>query len=204
MSDIIVQIDERTNKLQSLLNEMRELAQPRSNFALRHFVVAQHDTPARQRQQVLLELQGLMFELADRKDEIVLLELDIEELNERLEAETNPRQQTRLLIEQAGKRRRVESLQMLLDGRLRECDTLYAMLDEIPKVDNAELERQEADYWSKRLTRQYMIGQRDVGGNLNSMMGILTELGKPRPELAGEDHAFGLIGLSEDAVKRLR
>lgn len=198
MSDIIIEIDQRENKLRDLLDEMRELAQPRSNFALRHFVVATHDTPARQRQQVLLELQGLMFELADRKDEINLLELDIEELNELISKETDERNAMRLIIQRNAKMRKIESLTMLLDGRLRECDTLYGMLSEIPKVTNAELEAQEPDYWQKRLTRQYAVGSRDVGGNLQSIIGMLTEVGKPRPEIEADGGAvLGVIGLSD-------
>lgn len=198
MSDIIIEIDQRENQLRELLDEMRELAQPRSNFALRHFVVAAHDTPARQRQQVLLELQGMLFELADRKDEINLLELDIEELNELISKETDERSAMRLIIQRNGKQRKIESLTMLLDGRLRECDTLYGMLNEIPKVSNAELEAQEPDYWQKRLTRQYAVGARDVGGNLQSIIGMLTEVGKPRPEIEADGGAvLGVIGLSD-------
>jgi small-conductance mechanosensitive channel len=203
MSDLI-EIQNRQNQLRELLAEMRELNQPRSNFALRHFVVGQHDMPARQRQQVIIELQALMFELANQSDEIRLSELDIQDLNKELEQATEENQKERIRIRIGQKQRAIESQSLFLTGRLRECDTLYAMLKEMPKVTAEQFEAEEEAYWSARLSRQYILGQRDVGGNLTAVLQMLTEPGTPRPELEARLHnVMQVLGLSDDAIKKL-
>jgi len=191
-------------KLRDLLDEMSALSQPRSNYSLRHFVVGQHDLPARQRQQVLMELQGLMFELANQADEIRLNELDIEEMQEQIKGQGNSREVQRLRIKIGQKERANQSISMLLNGRLRECDTLYALLKEMPPVTSEQLEAEEEAYWAARLSRQYFLGQRDVGGNLTAILQTLTEPGKARPELDAKiPLALQILGLSDEAVKKL-
>lgn len=199
----ITELQTRQDKLRALLEEMRELSQPRSNYALRHFVVGQHDLPARQRQQVLLELQALMFELANQADEIRLLGLDLEDLRDQLE-KAEGRDRTRLEIQIGQKERAVESISILLDGRMRECDTLYAMLQEMPPVTGEKLEAEEEAYWAARLSRQFYLAQRDAGGNLTAILQMLTQPGQPRPEIAASlPESIKTIGLTDAAIKKL-
>ncbi len=201
--DQIRQIDERQSQLRELIGEMHELSQPRSNFALRHFVVGQHDMPARQRQQAVLELQGFLFDLANQADEIKLIELDLAEMRDKL-SEMTGNNLTRLQIEIGKKERSIEQISIHITGRLRECDTLYAMLQEMPKFNAEQLEAEEETYWANRLSRQYFLAQRDAGGNLTAILQMLTEPGQKRPELAGNFiSTANALGLTENAIKKL-
>lgn len=138
----------------------------------------------------------MMFELANTKDSIELANLDIDDLNEELKTAKGTNLE-RVKINIGKKHREIENLKINLAGRMRECDTLYAMLKEIPKVSLEELEKEEEEYWSKRLSRQYFLSQRDSGGNLSSILGMLTEPGKPRPEIETEiNHAISMLTLS--------
>jgi hypothetical protein len=197
------EITTRREQLHELIDEMKELSQPRSDFALKHFVVGQHDLPARQRQQAILELQSMMFELANQYDEICLARLDIEEFEEALD-KTEGRQKQRIQIQIDQKRRFIEGVEIGLTGRLRECDYLYAMLQHMPKVTAEQLEVEEEAYWAMRLSRQLLLAGRDPGGNLTAILQMLTDPGKPRPELAAEFvDALKLLGLSEGSIKML-
>lgn len=191
------QLIERQAKLQTLLDEMEELSQGRSNFALRHFVVGQHDLPGRQRQQVILELQSLMFEMADTADSMRLLEIDIDELQDQL-GSAEGRSKTKVEIQIGQKSRQVQALRLLLVGRMKECDTLFELLSVIPKVSADQLEAEEAEYWKARLARQFYVSQRDVGGNLNAILQMATVPGRSRPVLPAEiNEVAGVIGLPD-------
>lgn len=197
------EIEIRQEKLNALLDEMYELSQPRSDFALKHFVVGQHDLPARQRQQVLLELQGMMFELANTQDEIKLAELDLQDLDKEL-AEATGTESERVKIRIGQKKRYLESMNLTLTGRLRECDTLYSLLQSMPKVSKEEFEKQEAEYWSRRLTRQFLVSSKDVGGNLNSIIDMMTHPGKEKPVLPTSiEQLAQFLGLPDQSIKLL-
>jgi hypothetical protein len=212
MENKIVEAKKEESKLRDLLDEMIELSQGRSDYALRHFVVGQHDLPARQRQQVLVELQGLMFELANITDEIRLTEIDIEIIEAERRSMDNGKMNylqslefEKLGIEIGKKKRSIEQQNILLAGRLQECETLYAILQEIPKADKNALEAQEEEYWYRRLNRQFLLGQRDVGGNLNALLETLTEPGKEKPLIEGIESGAVLlaIGLTREETKKL-
>lgn len=174
------EIEIRQEKLKELIQEMTDLSQGRSNFALEHFVVGQHDTPHRQRQQVIFELQSMMFELANISDEIKLTEIDIEELNS-LNLDGFEQKRNNIKIQQ--KIRSVEQMKIRLSGLLSECDFLYKLLNVIPKVTKEEFENQELEYWSKRLTRQHFLQLRGDFGNLDAMLQMGTFAGQNKPEL---------------------
>jgi hypothetical protein len=198
-----IELKTRQENLRSLLDEMQELSQGRSNFALRHFVVGQHDLPGRQRQQAIIELQGMMFELANQADELRLAELDIEELQAGLKGKTGVEAE-RIKIKIGQKERQIEQINIRLTGQLRECDTLYAMLQELPAYTKEQFEAEEAAYWSRRLPRQFNLAQRDAGGNLTAILEMLTEPGKEKPSVAiSMDQLVAIMGLSEGSIKQL-
>jgi small-conductance mechanosensitive channel len=200
-----IELKTRQENLRSLLDEMQELSQGRSNFVLRHFVVGQHDLTGRQRQQVIVELQGMMFELANQADEINLAELEIRELQVALlDSKNTDIDIERLKIKIAQRERQIEQINIRLTGQLRECDTLYAMLQELPKYTKEQFEAEEEAYWGVRLPRQFALSQRDVGGNLTAILEMLTEPGKAKPSVAiSIDQLVAIMGLSEESTKKL-
>ena len=145
-------IKEITNRLSTLIDEMRVVEQPRSNYVLRHFVVAQHDTPMAQRKQILDELRSMMFFLADLNDDIKLAQLEKNEFIETLNNESfSDTERIRAGIFADKKSREIASNEMTLTGRIRECETLLEMLDEIPAFTREQYEDEQPLYWEHRV-----------------------------------------------------
>jgi hypothetical protein len=176
MNDITV----TQKQIEGLLGEMRELGQPRSDYALTHFVVGQHDLPGAQRKQILDELQAMMFSLGDVSDEKKLAEIDLAEALELLDRKFGYERE-REEIRIGGLRRKILSIEMHLEGRLRECETLLAMLDRIPRYTREQYEAEEPERWARRLTRQFVLHQRGDFGNLDALLQMATEPGQAKP-----------------------
>lgn len=178
-----------------LMQEMFALAQPRSNHALEHFVVLQHDMPGRQREQILAELESLSLAVAGFYDDYENAQLDLEECDEKWQHDSEmrfgsgvtdvqrERATARAEIEKRTLRRRMVNLHLAMTGRMREIHFLMKLLEKIPAYDREKFEQEEGTYWSKRLPRQHLLGQMGDAGNIEAVLQMLAEVGKPRPEL---------------------
>ncbi len=180
---------QRTDKLRELLPEMVELGRMRSDFALDHFVVGQHDMPGRQRAQALVELQSMYFGLGEVYDDLRLAQLDLEE---------KPRETPRQKIAAEGLERRILQLSINIYQRIKEIDHLIELLGKMPKYTAEQLEKEEAVYWATRLPRQAYLMPRDPGGNLDALLQYITKPGEDKPVLPAGPHTF-LLGLGIDA-----
>lgn len=180
-------------RLEEALREIEDFAQGRSNFALEHFVVLQHDLPARQRKQVLDELQVLLYAIYDLKDQQELKGIELEELEEQMQA-IEGRERRKLEIRARQLRREIWMLESQMRGREREAKTLLGILERIPRCSPEEFEAQEAEYWRRRLTRQWLEMQVGGAGNMSSLLGVFGEAGKPLPVVSGQENLMQLIG----------
>lgn len=170
----------RIDKMKERLNEMVELGRMRSNFALAHFVVGQHDTPGAQRAQALTELQVLFFSLSEVQDDIELAELELED--KRVELEYPKGNETRKkLIEMRKIERKLMQLRINIHQRMKEVDYLLELLDRLPQYSAESLEAEEPVRWAARLTRQAFMAQRDPGGNINALLDFITIPGAMKP-----------------------
>jgi predicted DNA-binding protein len=176
------EISKPLNSIQALMDEMREMGQPRSNYVLDHFVIGQHSTPETQRKQVLDELYALMFSIGDSHDDMRLAELEAQEYEGSLEKATGI-QAERLKVLAAKAKRKALALEIMIEGRIKEVEHLLAALDKLPKVSRAEFEAAQSHYWSVRLPAQFYLGQRDHGGNLAAILQMATEVGSHAPRL---------------------
>jgi hypothetical protein len=192
MSDEL-EVKQTISQIENLLNEMDELSQPRTNFALEHFVVGQHDMPGRQRTQVLAELQAMMFSLADTNDDITKAEIKLQ----RLSAWWYPKTVT-TRMETSKLQRNIRSMQIQRNGRMRECEFLLGLLDKMPLYTREELEKEEAEYWQRRLLRQHFLQTRGDFGNLDAILQMATSAGVSKPALpVGVDQVFTFMGMPE-------
>jgi hypothetical protein len=133
------------------VEEMRDafaaIQQPRSDFAIRHFVVGQHDTDTREYSQCVLELQIKYNNirralLTERK-----LQIEIQKLLDSGDEIKN--------IEAEEKQIDLEETRLAMQGAFREFECLYAIFRSFPKqYSYEELQAAEAEYWHKRLNRQ--------------------------------------------------
>lgn len=187
MNDIIEQIE-------CLSAEIEEFQQPRSDFSLRHFVVGQHDLPGRQRVQAILELQIKMFGMKRSLIEREKIRLEIERWKRKLESE-DELMRIRAGLEIQMKELDLAEIDLGLLGARREAETLLSILAVMPKYTRAQVEAEEAEYWMRRLTRQYVLGGRDIGGNLDAVLQIMTEPGQAKPiGLDGREAMMALLG----------
>jgi hypothetical protein len=181
--------------VESLMVEFVENQQPRSDFVLRHFVAGQHDLPGRQRAQVLTELQVKLSSIKRAKIERERILLRADQARKRYETGDAFGQREAVLdIEQAEVD--LEELNLAMVGAVRETNTLLGIFSTMPRYTREQLEAEEAEYWGRRLTRQYVVGGRDVGGNLDAVLQMMTEPGKPKPQVLGTiDEVKGLLGV---------
>lgn len=125
-----------------------EIQQPRSNFALEHFVKGLHDLPERQYEQIVEELRRCynMIKMLLLSKEQTTIERD------NILASANG---ARLLeIEAAKKDCALEDIEASLYGKLREFECLYKLWEAMPKYTREDIEKAEPEYWRLRLTRQ--------------------------------------------------
>jgi len=192
MSDEITSI---ITSIESLTAEFAEFQQPRSDFALRHFVIGQHDLPGRQRQQAVLELQGKLFAIKRARIAREKSVLTIDKERKRFET-GDELTQREAQLEIDGAMVDLEEVDLAMLGAIREANTLLAILSSMPTYTREALEAEEAEYWVRRLTRQYVIGGRDVGGNLDAVLQTYTEPGTAKPVTLGSfEEVKGLLGL---------
>ena len=168
----------RIEQLENMMNEMNELGRMRSDFALIHFVVGQHDTPGKQRAQAVMELQAMYFALADVYDDMQTAQLDLTDMDIR---ETTVKADARSRIERRKLLRKIQSMEMHITQRVKEIDCLLDLLDKLPKYTAKELEEEEPVYWAARLTRQAFLAGRDPGGNLDALLQFATVPGELKP-----------------------
>jgi hypothetical protein len=183
------------DSIEGLRDDLDMVQQPRSNFALKHFVIGQHDLPGRQRAQAILELQAKLFGIKRSKiarERVLLL---IERQNKLFEAgDAMAQQEAQLEIQSA--EIDIAEIDLGMLGAVREANTLLAILSTMPRYTREELEAEEGEYWKRRLTRQYVVGQRDLGGNLDAVLQVMTEPGTAKPTALGTyyDDVVGLLG----------
>lgn len=171
--------------LSDLLAEMKTLSQPRSKFALQHFVVGQHDLPGRQYQQVILELQALFFAMGDLYDQYEEAQIDVDEAEYALDNLSEGFERRRKQVEYRRALRRMEELKITIAGRMREAEFLLGLINSMPRYSLEQLEKEEAVYWQLRLSRQHMLARMGDPGNLDAVIQMFTDPGKQKPQIAG-------------------
>lgn len=172
--DLDVRIKEMVSEMESAFLEIQ---QPRTDYALRHFVVNQHDTKEQQYAQCVLELQikydNIRRALLGKKK----VEIEIRNL-EKSATEVD-------LIDAEIKKIDLEEQNRAMLGAWREFKSLYKIWQEFPKkYTREELDAGQSNYWRKRLTRQANQDLQATGRVQVGNMESLTQIGMTTvPEL---------------------
>lgn len=178
-------------QIQNLKEDIDAIQQPRSDFALEHFVVGMHDTPGRQRMQAVLELQIKMFNIQRAQLEERKLRVNIKQQEEIF---TNARKRT-LEVELADiEIERIQTdlaeIRLARLGAVREAQALLAILNKLPKYTYEQLQKEEVEYWNLRLTRQAMNDMKSIGtisqGNAEAIAQVFRKLGERQEPLPDE------------------
>jgi len=198
MNEIIDEIFQHRDELERAFEEIQ---MPRSAFAIKRFVINQHDTDERKYEQCVLEMQNAYDAL---RTAILRRELILKELAEYGDDEKSQ-------IRKAIKEIQLRQLERAMIGTARELIVLYKIWrEDFPHhYTREELEAAQEEYWMKRLTRQanqdLMALGRISQGNLDALrqLGAYEELnvnllGELINNLRiGEDHEIRQISTQE-------
>lgn len=180
MDDIVEREFKITEAIAALKDDIDAIQQPRSNFALENFVVAQHHMPGRQRMQCVLELQIKMFNARRAALDVRERELKIQQIEYRsglgeVADQLNEVEAEKLKIE-------IEEINLVRLGNLREAECLYGILQKLPKYTREEYEAEERDYWALRLNEQIDLSLRPSSGNMEAVNQINRGILSKKPD----------------------
>jgi hypothetical protein len=163
-------LESREKSLISNAHSMRmaidAIQQPRSDFALEHFVVNQHDTLGHRWSQAVLEFQIKAFNAERIAIDMRLKMLEIQDLVAKhvrgRAAEKRDLQIHKLQLD-------VAETNLVRLGNVREAETLFGIIRELEEKHGGpwtrqQLETEEPVYWAKRLARQAMLDLKASGG----------------------------------------
>lgn len=189
--DIIGLENKLIEKIEGLRSDIEAIQQPRSDFAIEHFVVGQHDTPGRQRMQAVLELQIKMFNI--RRAQLEEKKLLVERRKQEKISITNGDEFEQELAAIEIERIDIDLADMRLArlGAIRESQCMLAILDRLPRYSYAQLQEEEAAYWQARLSRQALQDMKTMGtisqGSAEAITQMLRELGTHGDALKVDD-----------------
>lgn len=171
-TDTQKEVEEAVAELQQAFLEIQ---QPRTDFEIEHYVVGQHDTPAKQYAQCVLEMQIIYDNIRRANLNKKRVNLELQKLKKIMGEQTDQieKQITQIDIDNKNIDMEVQDRAML--GALREFKALYAVYKAFPKkYTREELNNDQPEYWKRRLSRQANqdIASRTCGigvGNLDAI-----------------------------------
>lgn len=195
----------RTARLQSaaeviagLSAAYRDNAQGRTDFALQHFVVRQHDPGAtdwtpRQWHQVVIEMhsvhQGIEQAIVSRDR----ARCDLADILGRWCFTANAR--ARREVDAREQRTTIDGQQHRIDGLLDQFETLATIFASMPEFTKEDLEADERRYWTARLTRQAHDAM--LGNQLGAGQGNIAAIRQAQIPL---ERALAAIGEDVQAI----
>lgn len=152
MDDIDLRENVLLDKFEGLRADIEAIQQPRSNYAIEHFVIGQHRTPGRQRIQTLAELQVKLFSIQRAQLSIKKLETEIEILTKK--KRWTFWNEDLLNIEIQNKQVDIVETNLARLGNIREAEFLYEILQKLPAYTAEQYQAEEEEYYLLRLEEQ--------------------------------------------------
>lgn len=123
-----------------------------SNFQTYTFNIAKHKADARSYRQVLLELNNKYIALKQSRINRKKINAQISMLKRDIEIEKDEYKKIILECDIEERLLGLDVEEKLILDAINECNALYAIFKTLPKCSFDEFEKQEQDYWTKRLT----------------------------------------------------
>lgn len=162
MIDLISREEKILSVIEGIRGDIEAIQQNRSNYQIKHFVVGQHQTPARQRMQTVLELQIKLFNIrrAQLSADKINVELDrLISSGERME----PFDEKLRMIEIEEKKTDLAEIELSRLSQVREAECLYAILHELPTFTYEQYQEEEDKYWILRIGEQIELSRLNTG-----------------------------------------
>jgi len=178
MDELVKRENEMLESIEGLREDIDAIQQNRSNFQLKNFIVAQHQTPGRQRMQCIDELQARLFNIRYMQLDAEKLNIEIEELESggaRKRLTTFEERLRQVDIEK--KKLQLAKDELFRLNQVREAECLYAIAQSLPKYTRKQYEEEEPLYWALRLNEQIELS--NDRGNIQALKqinrGVLTK-----------------------------
>lgn len=186
-------MNEIIKKCQSAIADHLEAIQgPLPEFAMRHLVIGQHDTPAQQWAHVILEIEQRIFSYADSQIDVEIIGHKIT----KLEKIGTPIALCKIRKLEIG-RRRIELAQR---GAIHDLTGLLRIKADLEAAHGGrgwtreELDADLPEYWQLRSQRQVMADLNNQGrvsvGNQELMRQLGTPIDPPELHIAGVERRF--------------
>lgn len=150
------------NKLEKIKKAFINCSQPRSNYAIKNFVVGDHQTSERQYHQCVIELWMKTIFIKRTQIQSLMKDREIKDCKDDLKLEL-------LKLDK-------DELEFAIQGAIREFNTLYSIFESFPEYTYEQLQAAEEKYWIHRLSRQAQLDLESTGristGNLDALRQI--------------------------------
>jgi hypothetical protein len=171
-----------------------------SKVQIEKFVVGTHCTLARQYRQLLLYFSDKYTALKKARIRRKKIEAELNIIRKKIE--TLQDQDLRTIQECSYEEMELDlnNEEKLIIDAISECNFLYTLIESIPKATAEEFEKQELEYWAKRLSGEAQLQLMDRGSINEGTQKALMDIGINPLEatlklrLANEESARKLLG----------
>jgi len=180
------------------IDELREKMKnvPFGNSVFQNtYFTAGKETPERRYRHCILQISGILSSLEECKFRRRRLEIDIEEINEKLKSDTiNKFDKMRLEVDLEEKQLGLENELKLIDDTMIEFVTYEKELSSIPDFTREEFENSELKYWKTRLIDDFRREFVSTGSVSSATIQSLEDVGifilrdKDTKELIFQEH----------------
>jgi hypothetical protein len=165
--------------VEELKQKMHNVPFGESAFKLAHF--GENLSPERKYRHILLQINEKLNALETCKFGRMRLEIDIEEIEKKLET-AEGFEKRRLEVDLQEKKWQLDSQEKLIEDAVIEVDTYRKILAQTPECTREQFEFAERDYWINRLMldgqRELLVGGRIDSGTIKSLEQIGLQIQK--------------------------
>lgn len=136
-------------RIDELKKQMREVPFGNSLYQIENFTAGK-ETPERRKRNLLLQIDKKLQALSECNFRRRKYEIDIAEINEKLQTETGFAKE-RLLIDKEEKEEQLDNELKLIEDAMIELTAMDNMVAMLPKINREQFEANEKKYWRARL-----------------------------------------------------
>lgn len=148
-----------------------------SSFQTNVFNVGNHQGQARSYRQVLLELDAKFYNLKKAKSALKKLKTEIRILVKKLENEQDEDQCSLIECDIEDKETDLNHQEKLVLDAITDANQLYSAFKSMPKFTKDEFEKQEQEYWKKRLSLDAQLSILSTGRIESGLANSLLQVG---------------------------
>lgn len=116
-----------------------------------NFVINKHQSTGRSYRQVLMEINSRVTALKKAEVSVKRINAEISKLNKKASSCADVDEKTIIQCDIEDKQIDLMNQQKLVSDSIAECNYLYEIFKQMPKMSHEDFEKQEGEYWKNRL-----------------------------------------------------